>query len=600
MQNSMGARASVWFMLHWMVTCSAVSMGGKKSKPEVEPPLLDKEWQAVPWNAKAEYLQSVSCFEPFKPRNDEKNEDQRVRILLHGPTGHGRSSFINTVETVLRSKTTDRALVDSCGGRSFTKKYTTYKITKEEDGTFYPFVFNDIMGLEKDEGVCEEDIKLAMMGHVKDGYTFSPHSTLSRDDPYYNTNPSLNDKVHVLVCVVCADKVHLLDEDVMKKMRKVRLDASDMGIPQMAILTKIDEACPEVDADLRNVYKSKYVKKQNWDPKPLLVMIWLRGLRSMQNSMGARASVWFMLHWMVTCSAVSMGGFFSKPEVEPPSPPLLDKEWRPVPWNAKGEYLQFVRGFEPFQPHNDERNEDQHIRILLLGPVCHGKSSFINSVNSILQDRVTGRTLAVASGTTFTTKYTTYKITKGARGTFYPFVFNDIMGLEKNEGVREDDIKLAMMGHVKDGYTFNPHSTLPTDDPHYNTNPSLSDKVHVLVCVVSADKINLMDDDAVKRMRTVRLAASDMGIPQMAILTNIDVACPEVKANLRNVYKSKYVKEKMELLSESLGIPLNCIFPVKNYHSEIAPNDDLEMLILMALKQMLNQGEDFVNDCKCT
>ncbi|XP_029996427.1 interferon-induced protein 44-like isoform X3 [Sphaeramia orbicularis] len=257
-----------------------------------------------------------------------------------------------------------------------------------------------------------------------------------------------------------------------------------------------------------------------------------------------------------------MGGFFSKPEVEPP---LLDKEWRPVPW----------------------------------------------------KDRMTGRALAVASGTSFTKKYTTYKITKGARGTFYPFVFNDTMGLEKDHGVREEDIKLAMMGHVKDGYRFNPCSTLSTDDKNYNTNPSLSDKVHVLVCVISAKALwfkelpmdmNKMNqeassaskvhslEDIMKKMRKVRLEASDMGIPQMAILTNIDEACPEVDADLRNVYRSKHVKKQMEVLSKSLGIPLNCIFPVKNYHSEVTPNDDLEMLILMALKQMLNFGEDFVND----
>ncbi|XP_029996431.1 interferon-induced protein 44-like [Sphaeramia orbicularis] len=295
-----------------------------------------------------------------------------------------------------------------------------------------------------------------------------------------------------------------------------------------------------------------------------------------------------------------MGGYFSKPEVEPPSL-LLNKEWRAVPQGNKAEYLQFVRGFEPFKPRNDERNEDQCIRILLHGPIGHGKSSFINTVDSILQGEMTGRALADAcGGKTFTKKYKTYKIKKGEDGTFYPFVFNDIMGLEKDQGVCEEDIKLAMMGHVKDGYTFNPHSTLSKDDPYYNTNPSLSDKVHVLVCVVCADTVHLLDDDVMKKMRKVRLDARDMGIPQMAILTKIDEACPEVKADLRNVYKSKYVKEKMELLSESLGIPLNCIFPVKNYHSEIAPNDDLEMLILMALKQMINFGKNFVNDCKCT
>uniref|UniRef100_A0A673AI31 G domain-containing protein n=1 Tax=Sphaeramia orbicularis TaxID=375764 RepID=A0A673AI31_9TELE len=262
-------------------------------------------------------------------------------------------------------------------------------------------------------------------------------------------------------------------------------------------------------------------------------------------------------------------------------------------WNDKAKYLEIVRCFEPFKPRNDEKNEDQHIRILLHGPVGHGKSSFINSVDTALQGRVTGRALT-------DTIYTTYKITKGAHGTFYPFVFNDIMGLEKNQGVREEDIKLAMMGHVKDGYTFNPYSTLSIDDRYYNTNPSLSDKVHVLVCVVSASEVHLLDDDTVKKMRKVRLDASDMGIPQIAILTKIDVACDEVDADLRKVYKSKYVKRQMEILSASLGISLNCIFPVKNCNTEITPNDDLEMLILMALKQMINFGEDFVNDYKCT
>ncbi|KAL3053913.1 hypothetical protein OYC64_006273 [Pagothenia borchgrevinki] len=277
-----------------------------------------------------------------------------------------------------------------------------------------------------------------------------------------------------------------------------------------------------------------------------------------------------------------------------------NSQWRSVPWGNNERELQIVKEYQPFK-------KDVQLRIMLYGPVGAGKSSFINSVESVLRGKITNRAKTDGiGGKSFTQKYTTYKIQKGGPGTHYPFVFNDIMGLEKDEsnGVRVEDIKLAMMGYVKDGYEFNPASALSANNQDYNKNPSLNDRVHVLVCVIPGNTAGLQDDNAtlqlptedVKKLREVRLTARDMGIPEIAILTKIDEACPEVRENIQNVYKSKHLKKKIEEVSGVLGFPISCIFPVKNYDSELNTSDDTDTLILSALTRMIESGEDFVND----
>lgn len=272
--------------------------------------------------------------------------------------------------------------------------------------------------------------------------------------------------------------------------------------------------------------------------------------------------------------------------------PFLENPWRQINYGRENPTDQhFVENYKP-------QVEEQHLRILLHGPVGAGKSSFINSVNSVLQKRVCCEAFMANSCDCFTKKYTTYKIKKG--NAFYPFVLNDMMGLKsttsrRNRRIHVKDVKQALKGHIKDGYTFNAENKLSKGDRSYNRTPTENDKVHVLVCVVDANTASLMSDSTVEAIQDVRDEATELEIPQVAIFTKIDEAFPEINQDVKNVYKSKSLQERIEQFSKRVGIPINCIFPVKNYHSETELNPDIDAIIMNAMRRIIEIGNDSLN-----
>ncbi|CAB1342293.1 unnamed protein product [Coregonus sp. 'balchen'] len=52
----------------------------------------------------------------------------------------------------------------------------------------------------------------------------------------------------------------------------------------------------------------------------------------------------------------------------------------------------------------------------------------------------------------------------------------------------------------------------------------------------------------------------------------------------------------MEECSARLGVPVNCILPVKNYHEETDLNDDIDVLLLGALEQIVDFADEFSKD----
>nr|XP_055028567.1 interferon-induced protein 44-like [Misgurnus anguillicaudatus] len=151
---------------------------------------------------------------------------------------------------------------------------------------------------------------------------------------------------------------------------------------------------------------------------------------------------------------------------------------------------------------------------------------------------------------------------------------------------------------MKKGYMFGPKKPISPEDPDYNTNPDLFDEAYCMVYVLAAERINLTEDKMLNKLRYIREKASTKwGLPQVIVMTNVDQACPLVHKQLQKIYLSKKIRSKMEWCSGSLGVPMSYIFPVKNYHEEIETNDDMDVLILQAFKQIMELANDHLEIC---
>ncbi|XP_016360341.1 interferon-induced protein 44-like [Sinocyclocheilus anshuiensis] len=176
-----------------------------------------------------------------------------------------------------------------------------------------------------------------------------------------------------------------------------------------------------------------------------------------------------------------------------------------------------------------------------------------------------------------------------------PFVLTDTMGLESDNlhGIHPEDIEKAMEGYIKERYKFNPESPITSQNNSYRSNSSLQDQAYCLVFVIAADKISVAADDNIyKKVKNIKSKADELEIPQVVILTRPDEACPLVKKNIRNVYTSKKIKEKLEECSANTGISVSHVFPVKCYHEEIDTQDDMDVLILRAFKHIVQMAND--------
>ncbi|KAM9356328.1 interferon-induced protein 44-like isoform 2-T2 [Pholidichthys leucotaenia] len=281
----------------------------------------------------------------------------------------------------------------------------------------------------------------------------------------------------------------------------------------------------------------------------------------------------------------------TRPEVYPVKGlrELLDKPWRSIQWTAERKQ-QLTKAIVNYEP--DVKSVHQ-ARVLLIGPVGAGKSSFFNSINSAFRGSMTSQAIAGTAGTSVTTQFRTYTIKAGKGGRAVPLILCDTMGLEENAGLDVEDLVTIYKGHMKDRYQFSISGPLSEDAPGFKKHVTLKDKMHCVVYVVDTCKVSLLSPKMLDKFAVIRKKTNQMGIPQLLLMTKVDEACPQVAKDLKNVYHSVYIQKKARELSECLGIPLTCVLPVKNYCEELELDQDTDILLFTAVEQMLNYADSF-------
>ncbi|KAM9454185.1 uncharacterized protein Hap1MRO34_020109 [Clarias gariepinus] len=543
-------------------------MGGDNST-------FEKPWRPVNWRLS----ERDAMLRRLRDFQSNKNVDH-LRILVVGPAGAGKSAFITSVNTVFQGHSTYLAC-SLTGGSSATLKHTVYKLNKGTEGSFFPFVFGDTMGLETgSDGAKTDEIVKILHGHIPEGHTFTASAELTADSSDYNRTSDLHDKFHCLVLVVPASNIAQLPNNIIAKIEEIQKSARELGIPQVVIMSKVDEACSQVKENLQMIYRSKKIKEEmeKCSIKLGVPMNYILPVKNYHEEITNNNEIDILLLMAVT-TIVNFANEFVKASGQP---------WRPVTWSDKDAMLQTLRDFQSNRRVN-------HLRILVVGPAGSGKSAFITSVNTVLQGRNTYLAHSLTGGSSATHKYTVYKLNKGTEGSFFPFVFGDTMGLETgSDGAKTNEIVAILHGHIPEGFTFNALEELTADSNDYIRLPALHDKFHCLVFVVPANHIDQLPNDIIAKIKEIQKNARELRIPQVVIMSKVDKACSQVKENLQMIYRSKKIKEGMEKCSNTLGVPMNYILPVKNYHEEITNNNEIDILLLMAVTTIVNFANDFV------
>ncbi|XP_014004850.1 interferon-induced protein 44 isoform X2 [Salmo salar] len=276
----------------------------------------------------------------------------------------------------------------------------------------------------------------------------------------------------------------------------------------------------------------------------------------------------------------------------------MESPWRDVAW-TEDRRETLMESISSYKPGSEALSE---ARVLLVGPVGAGKSSFISSVQSVFTGRFTNRAMVGSSSASFTKKLQLFNIRGRSPEQPTALVLCDVMGLGDGEttGLTLHDTLAIIKGHAPEGHKFSPEQPVRSETVGYVKKPSLKDKVHCVVFVVDASKVSSYTKGLGTTFQQLREHISDLGVHQVALLTHVDKVCQETARDITQVYNSRIVQQTMTKAGALLGMSTSYIVPVKNYSSELDVDENTDILLLSAVDHILQYVDLYFQDCAAT
>lgn len=268
--------------------------------------------------------------------------------------------------------------------------------------------------------------------------------------------------------------------------------------------------------------------------------------------------------------------------------------WRDSPeWNSQTfqELKEFVANYEPL-----EEMKIPEVNILLIGQVGAGKSSFLNTINSIFKGGISSRACTGSAENSLTKTFEKFRIRDPSTKKYPRFRICDTRGVEEGLSIKSEDLGFILDGNLPNHYTFNPVEKASTKTPGFVKEPTVKDRIHVVVFVLDGSTLDVLSEGVVSKLKDIKSLVVDRGIPQLAFLTKMDKICETVNKDVSKMFTSSVVEDAVNKAADIIAIPRSHVLPVKNYEKESQLKTDINILALTALRQSLMFADDFLEN----